>query len=60
VPLVRRFVRVFADAETIVTPSGSCAAMVVDHYERLAKLADDEKLAEEVKTLIRAPCCPER
>ena len=52
VPLVRRFVRVFADAETIVTPSGSCAAMVVDHYERLARLVDDEKLAEEVKTLI--------
>ncbi|MFZ0382696.1 MAG: (Fe-S)-binding protein [Solirubrobacteraceae bacterium] len=52
VPLVRRFVRVFADAETIVTPSGSCAAMVVDHYERLAKLVDDERLAEQVKTLI--------
>ena len=42
----------FADAETIVTPSGSCAAMVVDHYERLAKLVDDERLAEQVKTLI--------
>lgn len=32
--LVRRFVRVFADAEVVVTPSGSCAAMVRDGYER--------------------------
>jgi len=52
VPLVRRFVRVFADAETIVTPSGSCASMVVDHYERLAKLAGDEALAAQVGGLI--------
>ena len=28
VGLVRRFVRVFGDAEVVVTPSGSCAAMV--------------------------------
>src|SRR5450755_1220000 len=30
VPMVRRFVRVFGDAEAIVTPSGSCAAMGVE------------------------------
>ena len=34
--LVRRFVRVFGDAEAVVTPSGSCAAMVREGYERLA------------------------
>jgi L-lactate dehydrogenase complex protein LldE len=50
-PLVRRFVRVFADAETIVTPSGSCAAMVRDQYPRLAELAGDGRLAEEVHAL---------
>jgi L-lactate dehydrogenase complex protein LldE len=34
--LVRRFVRVFGDAEAVVTPSGSCAAMVREGYEALA------------------------
>jgi L-lactate dehydrogenase complex protein LldE len=34
-PLVRRFVEVFADYEAIVVPSGSCAAMVRDTYPRL-------------------------
>ena len=51
-PLVRRFVRVFGNAEAIVTPSGSCAAMVAEQYERLARLAGDERLAEEVRALI--------
>jgi L-lactate dehydrogenase complex protein LldE len=49
VPLVRRFVRVFEDAETIVTPSGSCAAMVRDQYPRLAAEAGDEDLAARVR-----------
>ena len=35
-PLVRRFADTFGDAEAIVTPSGSCAAMVVEQYARLA------------------------
>jgi len=52
VPLVRRFVRVFGDAEAIVTPSGSCAAMVVEQYGRLARLAGDGPLAEQVSALI--------
>lgn len=47
--LVRRFVRVFADAEVVVTPSGSCAAMVRDGYERMA--AGDAALAAEVRAL---------
>ncbi len=51
VPLVRRFVRVFGDAEVIVTPSGSCAATVVEQYERLAELAGDQPLANEVAAL---------
>jgi len=50
-PLVRRFVSVFADAETIVTPSGSCAAMVREQYPRLAAEAGDERLAAEVRAV---------
>ena len=41
--LVRRFVRVFGDAEAVVTPSGSCAAMVREGYERMAAEAGDER-----------------
>jgi L-lactate dehydrogenase complex protein LldE len=51
VPLMRRFVEVFGDAEAVVTPSGSCAAMVHDQYPRLAELAGDERLAAEVAAL---------
>ncbi|MEA2277365.1 MAG: L-lactate dehydrogenase complex protein LldE [Solirubrobacteraceae bacterium] len=49
--LVRRFVRVFGDAEAVVTPSGSCAAMVREGYERLAAEAGDEALAADVRAL---------
>jgi L-lactate dehydrogenase complex protein LldE len=49
--LVRRFVRVFGDAEAVVTPSGSCAAMVREGYERLADEAGDAALAAEVRGL---------
>ena len=50
-PLVRRFTRVFADAEAIVAPSGSCVVMVRDQYERVAELAGDERLAEDVRAV---------
>ena len=49
--LVRRFVRVFGDAEAVVTPSGSCAAMVREGYERMAAEAGDEALAAQVRDL---------
>ena len=51
IPLARRFVRAFAGYEAVVTPSGSCAAMVRDYYGRLAELAAEEGdpgLADEV------------
>jgi L-lactate dehydrogenase complex protein LldE len=51
VPLARRFVRVFADHDVIVTPSGSCAAMVRDGYPRLAELAGDDVLARDVAAI---------
>jgi L-lactate dehydrogenase complex protein LldE len=46
--LIRRFVRVFADEETIVTPSGSCAAMVREAYPRAARQAGDAALEREI------------
>jgi L-lactate dehydrogenase complex protein LldE len=51
VPLARRFARVFADEETIVSPSASCVAMVREQYPRLAELAGDAGLAREVEAL---------
>lgn len=35
VPLARRTLRVFAEAEYVVLPSGSCASMVKNHYPEL-------------------------
>jgi L-lactate dehydrogenase complex protein LldE len=49
--LVRRFVRVFADEEVIVCPSGSCAGMVRDAYPRVAEQAGDAGLAAEVEAI---------
>ena len=51
-PLARRFVRVFADAEVVVSPSASCVAMVRDQYLRLAELGEDDGLAREARQLI--------
>ncbi|MEU7568640.1 (Fe-S)-binding protein [Streptomyces fradiae] len=41
-PLVRRFDRAFAGYEYVVTPSGSCAAMVRDAYPRIGARAAAE------------------
>src|SRR4051812_25085405 len=49
--LVRRFVRIFADEEVIVCPSGSCAGMVRDAYPRVAEQAGDERLAAEIEAI---------
>jgi L-lactate dehydrogenase complex protein LldE len=49
--LIRRFVRVFAGEETIVTPSGSCAAMVREAYVRAARQGGDAVLEREVAEL---------
>ncbi len=51
--LMRRFVRVFADADLIVSPSGSCTAMVREQYPYLARQAGDERLLAEVQELGR-------
>jgi L-lactate dehydrogenase complex protein LldE len=52
VPLARRFVRVFGDAEVVVSPSASCVGMVRDQYARLAELAGDAELARAVDAIV--------
>jgi L-lactate dehydrogenase complex protein LldE len=53
VPLVRRFAATFADPsagyEAVVTPSGSCAAMVREHHRQVAGMADDARLSAAVR-----------
>jgi L-lactate dehydrogenase complex protein LldE len=53
VPLVRRFVRAFSEAEVdaVVGPSGSCVAMVRDQYGDLAREAGDARLEGDVAAL---------
>ncbi|MER0449472.1 (Fe-S)-binding protein [Streptomyces sp. Edi4] len=54
-PLVRRMARVFAGYDHIVTPSGSCAAMIRDNYPRIARKAaaegGDPELTEAAQAL---------
>ena len=50
-PLIRRFVQIFGDAEVVVAPSASCVAMVRDLYARAAEWFDDQQLAAEVAAL---------
>jgi L-lactate dehydrogenase complex protein LldE len=52
VPLARRFVEVFSDAEVVVSPSASCVGMVREFYPRLADVARDPKLARAVDAII--------
>jgi L-lactate dehydrogenase complex protein LldE len=53
IPLVQRFVRAFGDPaiDAVVTPSGSCAAMVHDQYGRLAELSGDPELRAAISVL---------
>ena len=52
VPLARRFVRVFGDADVVVSPSASCVGMVRDQYAKLAELAGDPGLARAVDAIV--------
>ena len=45
IPLVRRFVEVFRDAEVVVSPSASCVGMVRHIYPMAAELAEDDTAA---------------
>ncbi len=52
IPIIRHFVNVYRDAETVVAPSSSCVSMMRDHYRKAAELAQDTKLAAEVEMLL--------
>jgi len=52
VPLVRRFVKIFEDAEAVCVPSASCVAMMREHYELIARHEDDAALLAQVQTLL--------
>jgi L-lactate dehydrogenase complex protein LldE len=50
-PLARRFVRIFGDADAVVAPSASCAGMVRELYPMLAEQARDAALATDMRAL---------
>lgn len=52
IPLVRRFVNVFGEAEYIVAPSASCVAMIKEFYTKVAEQDGDPQLIEDVENLI--------
>ena len=52
VPLVRRFVEMFRDAEAICVPSASCVAMMREHYEMMAEAEGDLAFIAEVRSLL--------
>lgn len=52
IPLVKRFVDVFDDAETIVAPSASCVGMVKEFYRKVAALTDDQDLKDRVDEIV--------
>ena len=52
IPLVRKFVELFANDEIICSPSASCVAMIRDHYLKVAGMADDSELAETVSAIV--------
>jgi len=52
VPLVRRFVSIFRDAEAVCVPSASCVAMMREHYELIAAQEYDSDLLAEIRILL--------
>jgi len=56
-PLARRFSEVFADYEAIVTPSGSCGAMVRELYPRMGERARAEGRGDTLAATL-APVVP--
>src|SRR5258708_10041142 len=50
-PLIRRFVHIFGQAEVVVPPSASCVGMVRELYALAAEWFDDRPLLAEVQAL---------
>jgi L-lactate dehydrogenase complex protein LldE len=51
-PLMRRFVDIFKDADAVCIPSSSCVAMVRDHYAKMAHSTGDAGLIKMVNDLL--------
>jgi L-lactate dehydrogenase complex protein LldE len=51
-PLMRRFVNIFREAEAVCIPSSSCVAMIRDHYPKMAAASGDRELMEAVDALL--------
>jgi L-lactate dehydrogenase complex protein LldE len=51
-PLMRRFVEIFNDAEAVCIPSSSCVGMVRDHYAKMAEASDDNRLQNALEDLL--------
>jgi len=51
-PLLRRFVDTFRHAEAVCVPSASCVAMMREHYELMARNANDTALLAKVQALL--------
>jgi len=52
VPLVRRFVEQFRNAETVCVPSASCVAMMREHYLMMAEAENDPAFLSVVRSLL--------
>ena len=44
IPIIRHFVKVYREVETVVIPSSSCVAMMRDHYIKAAEMDGDTAL----------------
>jgi L-lactate dehydrogenase complex protein LldE len=51
-PLMRHFLEVFRDDETICIPSSSCVAMIRDHYPKMAAASADPAISRAVDKLL--------
>lgn len=54
IPLLRNFVNTFADAEIIVTLSGSCTSMIKDRYISLAQRTNDAGFLRDVERIVQS------
>ena len=52
IPLVRRFVQMFRDAELVCVPSASCVAMMREHYELMTERENDPAFLADVRSLL--------
>jgi L-lactate dehydrogenase complex protein LldE len=51
-PMLKRFVEIFGDAEAVCIPSSSCVAMIRDHYPKMAQESGDAELQRQVASLL--------